>query len=401
MQRRTLGLLFAVLFLVMMGFSILFPVEPHYIQTFGATSATMGWLTASFSLAQFVFSPLWGRLSDRVGRRPVMMIGLAGYGISMTLFALGRSIPHLFIARTLAGVLSSATLPTAMAVIADTTSDDERAKGMGVLGAAFGLGAIFGPFIGGVLGDVNIRYPFFFTGILSSLALLFVWRVLPESLPPEKRLNAPTVRVSRLKAFQFNTTALYILAFLATLSLAGLETAFPFLAFDRFGLTTRSVGYVFAIMGISGSIVQGGLIGPLRKRIGEERMIPLGLLVTAVSLVGIAVAPTAVWGTIAIALFAAGHGLIRPANASLITRHSRVGHGLAIGVYDSMDALGRVFGPILGGTLYLTNGSLPFMSSALINAIAFVLFILVALPNLRSSTEREAEPVPTTPKPKR
>lgn len=390
MQRRVLGLLFAVLFLVMMGFSILFPVEAYYIQTFGATSATMGWLTASFSLAQFVFSPLWGRLSDRVGRKPVMMIGLAGYGVSMTLFALGRTIPHLFIARTLAGVLSSATLPTAMAVIADTTSEDERAKGMGVLGAAFGLGAIFGPFIGGVLGDVNIRYPFFFTGVLSSLALLFVWRLLPESHPPEKRLKASAERVSRLKAFQVDTTSLYGIAFLVTLSLAGLETAFPFLAFDRFNLTQRSVGYVFAVMGISGSIVQGGLIGPLRKRIGEERMIALGLLTTAAALLGIAMAPTAVWGAIAIALFAAGHGLIRPANASLITRRSRVEHGLAIGVYDSMDALGRVFGPILGGTLYLTHGSLPFLSSALINVIAFVIFTLVALPYLRRPVERGA-----------
>ena len=122
MQRRILGLLFAVLFLVMIGFSILFPVEPYYIQMFGATSATMGWLMASFSLAQFVFSPLWGRLSDRIGRKPVMMIGLAGYGVSMALFALAQSIPHLFIARSLSGILSSATLPTAMAVISDTTS---------------------------------------------------------------------------------------------------------------------------------------------------------------------------------------------------------------------------------------------------------------------------------------
>src|SRR5690606_39329567 len=123
----------------MVGFSILFPVEPYYIQTCGATSATMGWLMASFSLAQFVFSPLWGRLSDRIGRKPVMMIGLAGYSGSMALFALAQSVPQLFLARSLAGILSSATLPTAMAVISDTTTEDERAKGMGILGAAFGL----------------------------------------------------------------------------------------------------------------------------------------------------------------------------------------------------------------------------------------------------------------------
>src|SRR5690554_1371371 len=350
MQKRILGLLFTVLFLVMIGFSILFPVEPADIQLFGATSATMGWLTASYSLAQFVFSPLWGRLSDRIGRKPVMLVGLAGYGVSMTLFALGQSIPHLFMARTLAGVLSSATLPTAMAVISDTTTEDERAKGMGILGAAFGLGAIFGPFVGGVLGDVSIRLPFFVTSALSLATLVIVWRMLPESLRPERRAQAGQ-RTSRLQAFQPDTTWLYVVAFLATFSLAALETAFPFLAFDRLGATTRSVGYIFAVMGLAGSIVQGGLIGPIRNRIGEERMIPVGLLISAAALLLIAWSKTAVAASAALALFAAGHGLIRPANASLITQRTQVGQGLAIGLYDSMDALGRILGPIAGGTL--------------------------------------------------
>lgn len=389
MQQRVLGLLFAVLFLVMIGFSILFPVEPYYIQMFGATSATMGWLIASFSLAQFVFSPLWGRLSDRVGRKPIMMIGLAGYGLSMTLFALAPSIPYLFVARTLAGILSSATLPTAMAVISDTTSEDERAKGMGLLGAAFGLGAIFGPFIGGVLGEIAIRLPFFVTSGLSFLTLLFVGWMLPESLSPEKR-TASTQRTSRIKAFQFDTSWLYAVAFLGTFSLAALETAFPFLAYDRLGATTRSVGYIFAVMGIAGSIVQGGLIGPIRKWIGEERMIPAGLIISASALVLIALSNHVVFGTIALALFAVGHGLIRPANVSLITRRTKVGQGLAIGVYDSMDALGRVLGPIAGGTLYVLRDSLPFFGASAISFLAFLLFVLVALPRLQVG-EKEPE----------
>src|SRR5690606_16299985 len=140
------------------------------------------------------------------------------------------STPFLFIARTLAGILSSATLPTAMAVISDTTSEEERAKGMGLLGAAFGLGAIFGPFVGGVLGEVSIRLPFFTTSALSLVTLLFVWRVLPESLSPDKR-KVETERIARIKAFQPDTTWLYGVAFLVTLSLAALETAFPFFAF--------------------------------------------------------------------------------------------------------------------------------------------------------------------------
>ena len=389
MDRRILGLLFVVLFLVMVGFSILFPVEPYYIQAFGATSATMGWLLASFSLGQLVFSPLWGRLSDRAGRKPVMMIGLAGYGVSMALFALARSVPQLFLARSLSGILSAATLPSAMAVIADTTSEADRAKGMGLLGAALGLGAIFGPFVGGVLGDVAIRLPFFVTSGVSLLALLFVWRVLPETLKPEKREVAPE-RVSRRKAFQVDTTWLYAVAFLATVSLAGLETAFPFYAFDRLGATTRLVGYVFAVMGLAGVIVQGGLVGPLKERIGEERMIPLGLLLSAAALIAMALSRDIVTGASALAVYAAGHGLIRPANASLITQRTQVGQGLAIGVYDSMDALGRVLGPVVGGSLYLSGQSLPFATAAAVNLVACVLFVAVALPRLRVRVESTA-----------
>lgn len=381
MQRRILGLLFAVLFLVMVGFSILFPVEPYYIQAFGATSATMGWLMASFSLAQFVFSPLWGRISDRIGRKPVMMIGLAGYGIAMALFALAQSIPQLFAARAMSGVLSAAVLPTAMAVISDTTSEEERAKGMGILGAAFGLGAIFGPFVGGVLGAVTIRLPFFATAALSAAALLVVWRMLPESLKPESR-EVPG-RASRRDAFQPDTVWLYGVAFLATFSLAALETAFPFLAYDRLEATTRSVGYIFAVMGIAGSIVQGGLIGPIRDRIGEERMIPAGLLVSTAALVWIALVESATGAAAALALYAAGHGLIRPANVSLITRRAKVGHGLAVGVYDSMDALGRVLGPVAGGTAYVLRDSLPFLGAAAVSALACLVFAAVALPRLR------------------
>lgn len=389
MQKRILGLLFVVLFFVMIGFSILFPVEPYYIQRFGATSATMGWLIASFSLAQFVFSPLWGRLSDRIGRKPIMMIGLAGYGVSMTLFALAPSVPYLFVARTLAGILSSATLPTAMAVISDTTSEEERAKGMGLLGAAFGLGAIFGPFVGGVLGDITIRLPFFVTSALSLLTLLFVWRMLPESLSAEKRA-ATTERVSRLKAFQPDTSWLYAVAFLATLSLAALETAFPFFAFDRLGATTRSVGYVFAVMGIAGAAVQGGLIGPVRNWIGEARMLPVGLLISAAALILIALSGDLMVGAASLALFAIGHGLIRPANVSLITQRTRVGQGLAIGVYDSMDALGRVLGPIAGGTLYVMRDSLPFVAAAAVTLLACLFFVTIALPRLRGREETAA-----------
>lgn len=378
MQRRILAILFAVLFIVMLGFSVLFPVEPYYVQTFGATAKTMGWLMASYSLAQFLFSPLWGRLSDRVGRKPVMMVGLAGYATAMTLFGLAQSIPGLFGARILAGLLSSATLPTAMAVIADSTGEEERAKGMGILGAAFGLGVIFGPFLGGLLGSYSLKLPFFVAAGLAGFTLLLVALILPESLHLRKEQAETPHLVSRWAAMGRETVGLYLLAFVVTFSLAGLETSFPFLADHRLGLTERSVGYVYAVMGVAAVIVQGGLVGRLKRLIGEERMILLGLLITAAGMGGIALAGTPVAATAAISLFGVGHGLIRPANASLITQRAKVGHGLAIGLLDSMDSLGRILGPVTGGLLYHYQDSLPFVSGMALNLAALAGFLLLA-----------------------
>ena len=378
MQRRILGILFAVLFIVMLGFSILFPVEPYYAQSFGVSSGVWGWLMASYSLAQFIFSPMWGRISDRVGRKPIMMVGLAGYALSMTLMGLATSVPWLFVARILAGMLSSATLPTAMAVIADSTSEEERAKGMGILGAAFGLGVIFGPFTGGVLGAVRITLPFFVSAGLAALTFLFVFLALPESL--HMRQKSETGRAagkSRWAAFNRETVGLYLMAFVVTFSLAGLETSFPFLANGRLGLNERSVGYVYAIMGFCAALVQGGLVGRLKKVLGEERMIPLGLVVSALGMAGIAISTTPVMATVAISVFGAGNGLIRPANASLISQRAKVGHGLAIGLLDSMDSLGRILGPIAGGFLYAYKDSLPFVSGATLNMLAFLSFLIL------------------------
>ena len=313
-----------------------------------------------------------------MGRKPIMAVGLAGYAAGMALFGLARSIPMLFTARILAGVLSSATLPTAMAIIADSTSESERARGMGILGAAFGLGVIFGPFIGGVLGDVSITLPFFVAAGLSLLTLGVVAAALPESLRREAARAAHGTGPSRWAAFTRQTVALYLLALVVTLSLAALETVFPFMASDRLGLTQRSVGYVYAVMGIVGALVQGGLVGRLQKGLGEERMILAGLLVSALGLAGIAWAPTAVLATAAISLYAAGHGLIRPANASLISQRAQVGHGLAIGLLDSMDSLGRILGPIAGGLLYAAGDAVPFMGGSILNVLAFAGFAAAA-----------------------
>ena len=177
-----LGILFLTIFIDLLGFGLIIPALPFYAESYGASYIVIGLLSASYSLMHFLFSPLWGRLSDRIGRRPVMLIGLAGSAVAFLMFGLAKSLFMLFAARLLSGILSSATLPTAQAYIADTTSVEDRAKGMGLIGAAFGLGFIFGPALGGVLTKYGYGFPALVASGLSTLN--FIWAVwkLPETL---------------------------------------------------------------------------------------------------------------------------------------------------------------------------------------------------------------------------
>lgn len=377
MNRRVLGLLFVTLFIVMLGFSILFPIEAYYIKSFGADERSMGAVIALYSLMQFLFSPVWGRISDRVGRKPILMLGLAGYAISMALFGSATELWHLFAARALAGALSSATLPTAMAVIADSTDESNRTRGMGFLGAAFGLGVIFGPALGGVLGVRALWLPYYVTAGLALTNLLFVFLMLPETLPPERRGRKEQQPSSRWAAFHRSISALYFLSFIVSFSLAGLEATFGFLAADRLRLEADEVAYIFVLMGITGAVVQGGLIGRLTRRFGEVPLMQAGLLISALGFAIVALAYQPWLSAIGLSVFAGGNGLIRPSNASLISRKARVGQGLAIGLLDSFDSMGRILGPITGAFLFYRADYLPFALGAVLTLASSLIFTLL------------------------
>lgn len=374
MNRKVLGLLFVTLFIVMLGFSILFPIEAYYIKSFGADERSMGLMITLYSLMQFLFSPIWGRLSDRVGRKPVLMTGLAGYAIAMALFGAATELWQLFAARALAGILSSATLPTAMAVIADSTDEQNRTRGMGFLGAAFGLGVIFGPALGGMLGVRALWLPYFVTAGLAGLNLLFVFLLLPESHPPSMRGKKGLEGTSRWAAFNRTIGALYFLSFIVSFSLAGLEATFGFLAANRLKLEANEVAYIFVLMGITGAIVQGGLIGRLTRRYGEVPLMQAGLLLSALGFAIVALAYQPWLSAIGLSVFAAGNGMIRPSNASLISRKATVGQGLAIGLLDSFDSMGRILGPMTGGLLFYRADYLPFALGAVLTLAAGLIF---------------------------
>jgi DHA1 family multidrug resistance protein-like MFS transporter len=373
--KKALPILFAVMFLVMVGFGIIIPILPFFAKQIGATPTQLGWLMAVYSLMQLLFAPMWGKISDRIGRKPILLIGIVGLSLSFFLFAASTKLWMLFAARILGGFLSSANMPTTMAYVADITTPENRSKGMGIIGAAVGLGFIFGPAIGGIFSKTSLNTPFMVAGIVSAFTFFFVLLFLKESLPPEKRsTHTAGTKESRWKAFSGPTTVLYVLQLFVSFSLSGLEATFAYFAFDRAGLGTTSLGYIFMIMGLAGAFVQGGLIGPLTKKFGEGTVIQMGLLVSAIGFGLILLTNSFTTAAIYLTIFGLGNGVIRPSVSALITKRTTVGQGSATGLLSSFDSLGRIAGPPVGGLLYSAKMGLPYISGMVISAIAFILY---------------------------
>ncbi|WAA12989.1 MFS transporter [Fervidibacillus halotolerans] len=373
-NRKAILILFLVMFIVMVGFGIIIPVLPFYAEKLGANTKELGFLLASYSLMQFLFSPMWGRISDRIGRKPVMMIGISGLALSFFLMAIADQLWMLFVARILGGLLSSANMPTTMAYVADITTPENRSKGMGMIGAAVGLGFVFGPAIGGIFSKLSLSFPFYVAGFLSVFTFFFVLFALKESLPQSKRQIERQSSGSRWDAFSGANIVLFFLQFFISLSLAGLETTFPYFAYNRAGLGSAELGYVFMIMGLAGAIVQGGLMGFLSEKFGEEKVIQGGIIVSILGFSLILLTTNFLTATIFISIFGIGNGVIRPAITTLLTKSTDSEQGSVTGLLSSFDSLGRIIGPPLGGALFDFEHTLPYISGILLSLVAFTLF---------------------------
>lgn len=372
--KKALPILFAVMFFVMVGFGIIIPVLPFYAEELGATPTQLGLLMAVYSLMQLLFSPIWGRVSDRIGRKPVMLIGIFGLAISFFLMASASSLGMLFAARIIGGLLSSANMPTVTAYVADITSPEDRGKGMGVVGASVGLGFILGPAIGGIFSESNLSTPFLLSGISSLITFLLVLFILRESLPADKRGTGTGKKESMFKALQGPISILFILQLFVSLSMAGLEATFAYFAAKRAGLGTVQLGYLFMIMGFAGALVQGGLVGRLTKKYGEGAVIQLGIIISAIGFGLILLIDSFATAAIYLTIFGIGNGVIRPSVSALLTKTSTTGHGNTTGLLSSFDSIGRIVGPPLGGWLFKTATGLPYISGFILSIIALVLY---------------------------
>ncbi|PTY76658.1 tetracycline resistance MFS efflux pump [Heyndrickxia sporothermodurans] len=373
-SKKVLPILFLIMFLVMVGFGIIIPVIPFYAEKIGANPTELGLLMGVYSLMQLISAPIWGRISDRIGRKPVMMIGIFGLAVSFFLMALSSQLWMLFVARIIGGLLSSANMPTTMAYVADITSEEDRGKGMGIIGAATGLGFIFGPAIGGLFSKSSLQTPFFIAGFSSLLTLLLVLIVLKESLPKEKRGYHAERKVSMWEPFKGSLSIIFILQWFISLSLSGLEASFAYFAAKMAGLDTIDLGYIFMIMGLGSAVVQGGLVGRLTKKYGEGIVIKAGIIVSAIGFGLILLVNNFVTAAIFLTIFGLGNGVIRPCISALLTKKSSAGHGSATGLLSSFDSFGRIIGPPLGGWLFSVYAGLPYISGAVISILAFILY---------------------------
>jgi len=383
-NRRPLLIIYLIVFVNLLGFGIIIPLLPLYADHLGASPLAVGLLFAAYSVCQLFAAPVLGGLSDRHGRRPVLLFSLLGTVISFGLLALANSLWLLFVARIVDG-LSGGNISTARAYISDVTEEKDRARAYGMIGAAFGLGFIFGPALGGVLGRISFAAPALAATILAAIALALTWIGLPETNRATTAARpSPWRELPGLLARPV-LGRLLLIDLLYWISFAVYETTFALFAKVRFGFGISQVGYVLAGVGVVGAIVQGGLIGLIVRRISEKRALVGGLLLAAAGLATAAMARTVPFFIAALVPAAVGAAVSSPALIALISHAGdRDEQGRVQGVGSALESLGRTVGPVWGnGVLGWLSEGAAYLSAALVLFVV-AMFALTLRPRARN-----------------
>jgi DHA1 family tetracycline resistance protein-like MFS transporter len=384
---RPLVIIFLTIFVNLVGFGIIIPLLPFYAQTFGASPFAIGLLFAVFSVAQLVASPVLGGLSDRHGRRPVLIFSLAGTVVSFVMMATAQSLVVLFIARIVDG-LSGGNISTARAYVADVTEPKDRARAYGLIGAAFGLGFILGPAMGGLLSKISYTAPIWAAAAITLAATVLAWIWLPETVRRTSAGSEMPFRYLGDLLQRPGVRRVLVIDFVYWFSFAIFQTTFALFAARRFGFDAPQTGYLFAGFGVLGAVIQGVFIRPVVRRLGDKPTFIVGLVFAALGLVGAAFAHSVPLFVVALVPLALGIGFGHPTMASLVSRAGRADEqGRVQGAAGAMESLGRALGPVWGNSsLQRFGDGMPYLSAAVCIVVTLLLSVTYTVTDAVEST---------------
>jgi len=404
MNKKLLSSILLVVFIDLLGFSLILPLLPYYAETFNASKFVTGLLIAAYALMQLIGAPILGRLSDRYGRRPILLISVFGTFIGFLLFGFATTLWMLFAARLLDGI-TGGNLSVAQAYIADVTDGKNRAKGLGLIGAAFGIGFIIGPVTGGLLSQYGYNVPAFVAAGLSFINFILIFAWLPESLTKEKReqLGEQTKPAVTLKALGMAlkrpfTGSLLITRFFFSLAFAIFQTIFSLYALAKFNLTARDTGLVLTYVGILSVFVQGFLVGKLTARFREDHLIAFAVALMALSFIGWSLAPSVFWLLVVLTPTSLSGGILNTLLSSTLTKSVAPQEiGGILGLSASIESSTRIIAPILGGAFLEKVGTWSpgaFGAVVMIGVTVYVYSKILNHPIVINMREQQIAPVP-------
>ncbi|MFD1863721.1 MFS transporter [Planococcus chinensis] len=373
-MKKTILLLMSVQFFVYLGFGIIIPVLPEVIVEQGFAEIHVGGLITIYALASFFTAPLWGKLSDNTGRKRLILVGLAGFSLSFFLFSLFLdNLVLLYASRIIGGLFSGALYTAVTGYVADITTDEERNKYMGLLGMSIGLGFIFGPAIGGLLGSISLSLPFTASAVLILLLMAYAAAVLKEPVRQGEAVKRKLLPKGGAMLWNYRIRYLFLMSFMVTFLLAGLESTFQLFQIEQIEITPLQLGYLFIASGLVDAAIQGGVVRRIKDG-AETKWIMGAQVVTAAGLFMLPFTSSLVFAGVALSIFTAGNALSRTALVSLTSKESGGKYGTAAGMTYSMDNVGRIIGPLFftwlltlqSGSVYYLSGALALLSIGLI-----------------------------------
>ncbi len=376
------------MFIAMLGIGLIIPILPDFMQEFGATGATMGYLISAFGLTQFLCSPIAGEWSDKYGRKKMIVIGLFMFAASQLIFAIADQLWMLYASRLLGGIGAAFLIPSMMAYTADITTEDKRGKGMGMLGAAMSLGFVIGPGIGGFLAAFGLRVPFYVSAVIAAVATIASFFALPETLSREAQMKARNSQEKRENIFRQILASvkapyfvLLFLVFTLTFGLSNFEAIFGLYVDQKYGYTPADISILITVGALMGVIIQSLCIEWLLRRFGEKRLINLTLLLSSITMVLMLLSGNFWYVLVLTLLFFTFTSVMRPAINTLLSKMAGNEQGFVAGMNNAYMSVGNIIGPGLAGILFDVQINLPYLFGA---------FILLASMFLSISHERKS-----------